>query len=109
MREIYEPFNNVEEVWFWFCNSLQARGDGLRSRSDYPGAERNCEIGDIYRVIKTMRFHNQITNRHLRIMSKWGNIGIAPYYERSAKCSEVKLWDYGMCVLNVYLQNKGIL
>lgn len=25
MREIYEPFDNAEEVWFWFCRSLDAR------------------------------------------------------------------------------------
>ena len=109
MREMYEPFNNVEEVWFWFCHSLQARGDGLRSKSDYPGKPRNCEIGDICRVIKLMKFHQQITNRHLRIMAKWGNMGVAPYYNKAAKRSEVRVWEYGMGVLNVYLQNKGIL
>ena len=37
MREDYEPFDNAEDVWFWFCACIQARGDGLRSRSDYCG------------------------------------------------------------------------
>lgn len=109
MREIYEPFNNAEEVWFWFCCSILARGDGLRSKSDYPGKLRSCEISDIYRIIKQMRLHNEISNRHLRVMSKWGKAGVSPFYERSAKRSEIKLWEYGMCVLDMYLKNKRIL
>ena len=43
MREDYEPFDNAEEVWFWFCQSLEARGDGLRSRCDYSGKIRCLE------------------------------------------------------------------
>ena len=70
MREIYEPFDNAEEVWFWFCRSLDARGDGLRSRSDYPGKCRSIEIGDVSRILKRMRAHGEITNRCLRVMSK---------------------------------------
>ena len=75
MREIYEPFDNAEEVWFWFCRSLDARGDGLRSRSDYPGKCRSIEIGDVSRILKRMRARGEITNRCLRVISKWGMIG----------------------------------
>lgn len=109
MREIYEPFDNAEEVWFWFCRSLDARGDGLRSKSDYPGKRRNIEIGDISRILKRMRARGEITNRCLRIMSKWGTLGTPPYYESKAKRSEIRLWEYGICVLEIYLKTKGIL
>ena len=61
MREIYEPFDNAEEVWFWFCRSLDARGDGLRSRNDYPGKCRSIEIGDVSRILKRMRARGEIT------------------------------------------------
>ena len=88
MREIYEPFDNAEEVWFWFCRSLDARGDGLRSRSDYPG---------------------EITNRCLRVMSKWGMLGTPPYYDGRAKRSEIRLWEYGIGIFDFYLKTKGIL
>lgn len=72
MREIYEPFDNAEEVWFWFCRSLDARGDGLRSRSNYPGKCRSIEIGDVSRILKRMRARGEITNRCLRVMSNGG-------------------------------------
>ena len=76
MREIYEPFDNAEEVWFWFCRSLDARGDGLRSRNDYPGKCRSIEIGDVSRILKRMRARGEITNRCLRVMSKWGMLAV---------------------------------
>ena len=107
--EVYEPFNNAEDVWFWFCRSLLARGDGLRSRSDYPGKKRGCEIGDISRILKTMRQKRLVTNRHLRVMAKWGKLARPPHYESRASCRDVRLWDYGMYVFDYFLRLKGIL
>lgn len=109
MREIFEPFENAEEVWFWFCRSLEARGDGLRSKSDFPGKLRCIEIGDVCRIIKQMRNKSEISGRCLRVMSKWGIIGCPPHYERTAKKSEISLWEEGIYVFNLYLKAKGIL
>ena len=109
MREIYEPFDNAEEGWFWFCRSLDAGGDGLRPRSDYPGKCRSIEIGDVSRILKRMRARGEITNRCLRVMSKWGMLGTPPYYDGRAKRSEIRLWEYGIGIFGFYLENKGIL
>lgn len=109
MSKEVEDFNNAEEVWFWFCHCIMARGDGLRSKSDYPGIPRNCEVGDIHAILKRMKSHHQITNRHLRILSKWGMLNIAPYYDKRAKSSEIRLWEYSIRVLDYYLKIKGII
>lgn len=109
MKDVYEPFDNAEEVWFWFCNSLAARGDGFRSRSDYWGYQRVCEISDIQRIIKNMKMYGQITNRHLRVMSRWGELNTAPYYDRRAKSSEIRLWEEGIRNFEAWLKVKGIL
>lgn len=109
MREDYEPFENAEEVWFWFCNSVTARGDGLRAKGDYLGHIRICEISDIYKIIKKMKSGHYISNRHLRIMSKWGSLSTAPYYDRRAKRSEIALWEEGMRYFEIFLKTKGIL
>ena len=90
MREIYEPFDNAEEVWFWFCRSLDARGD-------------------VSRMLKRMRARGEITNRCLRVMSKWGMLGTPPYYDGRAKRSEIRLWEYGIGIFDFYLKTKGIL
>lgn len=109
MREDYEPFNSAEEVWFWFCASLEARGDGLRSRSDYWGKLRACEISDIYRIIKQMRQYHYLSQRHLRVMTKWGERQISPWYEPRAKRSEIRLWEEAMRCFEAFLINKKIL
>lgn len=109
MLEDYEPFENVEEVWFWFCGCIIARGDGLRCAKDYVGKVRNCEVGDIYRIIKRMKIGHQISNRHLRIMAKWGGLSCPPYYDKRAKRSEIVLWDEGLSILEKYLRDKRII
>lgn len=109
MDDDYEPFENAEEVWFWFCASLQARGSGLRTRCDFVGQPRICEISDVSRIVNKMRRSGSISNRHLRVMSKWGVLHIPPYYDRRAKVSETKLWEYAMNVFEIYLKNQHIL
>ena len=52
MYKQYEAFENAEEVWLWYCACLEARREGLRSRGDYQGPERPCEISDIERIVK---------------------------------------------------------
>lgn len=109
MGNYYEPFENTEEVWFWFCSSVAARRDGWRSKGDYGGKERCCEVSDILRILKKMKSLHQISNRHLRIMTKWGELLTPPYYDKRAKRSEVKLWIEGMRQLRAPLEAKGIL
>ena len=56
-----------------------------------------------------MRYNRQITNRHLRVMFKWGNWECPPYYDSRAKRSEIRLWDESLRVLEIYLREKGII
>ena len=109
MREDFEPFENAEEDWFWFCGCIMARDGGLRSCNDFKGKIRNCEVADIYRIIKKMKLNHQITNRHLRVMVKWGQLECSPYYHYRAKRSEIRLWDEGLHALEGWLLSKGII
>lgn len=109
MIERYEPFENAEEVWFWFCACLQARSDGLRSRTDYTGIQRPCEVGDIYKIIKRLKLNNQLSNRQLRVMYNWGGLHFPPYYDKRAKRSEIALWEAGIKSLEAVLIDKKII
>jgi hypothetical protein len=109
MGTCYEPFESAEEVWFWFCSSMVARNTGLRARGDYGGRERCCEINDIYRIIKRIKMRKHISNRHLRVLVKWGSMSVPPYYERRAKKSEIRLWSEAIGVLEFYFREKGII
>lgn len=109
MLEDYEPFENAEEVWFWYCACQLARGDGLRAKCDYHGHLRICEISDIEKIIKKMHRESSVSNRHLRVMYRWGALFTPPYYDRRAKHSEVSLWEEGIKIFEIYLRQKGII
>ena len=79
------------------------------SCNDFKGKIRNCEVADIYRIIKKMKLNHQITNRHLRVMVKWGQLECSPYYHYRAKRSEIRLWDEGLHALEGWLLSKGII
>ena len=106
----YKDFENAEEIWFWFCNSVTARIGGIRVRfGGYNKYIRKCEISDISRIIKELNMRGLITNRHLRVMSRWGMIGTPPYYDCRAKRSEIRLWEEGVLAFDKSLKQKGIL
>ena len=109
MLEKYEPFDNAEEVWFWFCNIIECSAGGLRSRTDFPGNMRPCEIGDIYMILKQMHFKDHISNRHLRVLSCWGKYQIPPYYDKRAKRSEIRLWEEAIRCFDARLREHKIL
>ena len=67
MHNKYKGFDNAEEVWF--CNIIDNQAGGLRSRTDYPGEPRVCEISDIYLILKKMHIQDKITNRHLLVFT----------------------------------------
>lgn len=108
MRGEYQAFENAEEVWFWFCACLQAR-DGVRSRSDYAGVPRPCEVADISCIIKQLHYERRLSNRHLRVMYRWGAVHCAPYADRRSKRSEIRLWCESMQELEAVFRNKRII
>ncbi|MDD4556770.1 MAG: hypothetical protein PHE89_05555 [Alphaproteobacteria bacterium] len=109
MGRMYEPFENAEEVWFWFCSSLISQEDGWRAMGDYGGKERCCEINDIYRIIKRLKLCHETSNRHLRVALKWGKELTPPYYAKRAKRSEVRIWGEFITALETALKKKGII
>lgn len=109
MTDNYKPFDNAEEVWFWYCNCLVIREDGLRSKGEHNGTPRICEVSDIAKIIKYMRMRSEVSPRHLRVMYRFGALNVPPYYDKRAKNSEVNLWDEGIKIFESYLLAKRII
>ena len=109
MKRNYQPFDNAEEVLFWFCNIIDNQAGGLRSKTNYPGAIRPCELGDIYLILKKMHRYDRISNRHLRVLSHWGQMQYPPYYDKRAKRSEIRLWEEAIRCFEYRLKAQGIL
>ena len=109
MKDCYEKFESVEQAWFWFCRCNSYKQYGVRGIGDCETTKRLCEINDIYRIIKMLRFQNILSNRHLRIMKKWGYEQMCPHRSYGAKRSEELLWAYSMKVLEDVLISKGLV
>lgn len=80
-----------------------------RSRGDYQGPERPCEISDIERIVKYLRRQGKLRLRQLNTMYRWGAMHCSPYYDRRAGRIEVRLWDEGLRCLEPLLRSKGII
>ena len=110
MEDFYEQFDNVEEVWFWFCASERIRLEGGQARREYKNSiPRIIEVADIKRILSRMRRNRQINNRELRTMYRWGGIGCSPYYHKRAKNSEIRMWEKSLKTLEVYLKTIGAI
>jgi hypothetical protein len=109
MKDSCEKFESVEQAWFWFCRCSSYREFGARGIGDCEAKKRLCEINDIYRIIKMLRFQSVLSNRHLRVMKKWGDKQICPHRSYGSKRSEEVLWAYSMRALECVLISKGLL
>ena len=101
----YEPFENAEQVWFWFCGCITTCRGGLRSRTDYPTKQRGIEIGDIQCIIKRLKWSDGV----LKVMFKWGISGYSPHHHCRASKHEERLWDLGIRELEARLIAKEVL
>ena len=101
----YEPFENAEQIWFWFCGCLLAHEGGLRSRTDYPTKQRGIEVGDIQCIIKKLGWSKGM----LKVMFKWGGLGYSPHHQNRASKREEWFWDLGIKELEGQLLAKEIL
>jgi len=101
-----EPFEDVEQAWFWTMAALRARRDGASSgRGLVP---RPCEPDDIIRCLDQLYRRRRIDLAHARILSLWGERQIAPG-AGSASSHDAALWQEALGRLDWLLRCKGIV
>ena len=81
MREIYEPFDNAEEVWFWFCRSLDAhpvvKGPGGRAAfqkrlsGQVPQHRNRRRFADFETNARPRRNNQPLSARHVQMGDAW--------------------------------------
>ena len=81
----------------------------FRKADNYPTLPRKCETSDIYRIVRRMRASGEISNRHLKIMYKYGVLLTSPWSVRSSSKMDIILWSEAMHSLEKYLIIKEIL
>jgi len=102
-----EPFESVEDAWFWccFCDMQKGVGRSHASSSRVPP----CETSDIFIVIKRLVEEKSLFQRHLRVLSRYGLKQVSPYMADDSTEEEKNLWKEAMTRLWRPLYNKGIV
>ncbi len=106
----YQDFLGVEDAWFWFCGVIIMRNEagGLKKQAEVL-VPRVCDYHQMHKLIKEMRLKGLLTNKHLRVMSDWGQRFCSPLYEKRAKYSEKMIWQDAMFLLEKNMIEKGYL
>ena len=103
------PFQTVEEAWFWFICSVEAREQGAvpgRSRGALP---RPCEPIDIYRVLERLHRNRRLRFEHFQILNTFGRRHMAPEPFRRHEARAHQLWKEAMKELDTVLQRRGVV
>ncbi|GAB6052875.1 hypothetical protein JCM17960_16950 [Magnetospira thiophila] len=107
VREI-EPFQDVEQVWFWFIHHQQTRREGARFdkllRTDRP-----CDPDDIYVIVMKLLRMGKIAAHHLRVLMDFGLAGRPPDPRSRSEEIPARFWDEALDRMVTPLRLKGIL
>lgn len=104
-----QPFNSVDEAWFWTMAALQARREGARYVANQCQVQRPCEPDDVVKCLDTLYRRRRIDLVHARILRIWGERQIAPCPRVPGERSDWRLWREALDRLEWPLRVKGII
>ena len=104
-----EPFESVEESWFWFVNANEARNSGVRYVAGIGKAIRPCEPADMIMILQRLYRGRKLTINHLRVLKHYGARGYAPdkYFYKEKRAWFI--WKEAMNKLRPVLEKKKII
>ena len=104
-----QPFDTVEDAWFWTMSALTARRDGARIVSGAGLVSRPCEPDDVVKCLDRLYRHRRIDLHHARILRIWGERRQAPDPRQPREAADWRLWREAMSRLDWPLRVKGIV
>lgn len=87
-----QPFQNAEEVWFWFVQANQAKLDGARISATASKIKRPCEPIDILRIMDRLHRDQRLTIEHFKVLRFYGLRQEAPDPWRPREAKAALLW-----------------
>lgn len=102
-------FSCAEDAWIWCCRcKLELDGGNKNNKKRQEYIPRPCETIDIYCVIKSLERKGAISQKHIKIMVKFG-LKLAPPSKKNANNVEIDLWNKAMEKLDEPLRKKRIV
>jgi hypothetical protein len=100
-----EPFETVEDAWFWTMGALASRRDGASSSA--ASVPRPCEPDDVVKALDGLYRQRRIDLMHAHILRIYGERQVRPDAEKEA--GDLRLWREAMTRLEWPLRVKGIV
>lgn len=104
-----QPFDSVEQAWFWFIQAQQARVDGARFMAGAGLIPRPCEPIDILQALDGLYRARKLTMDHLLVLRHYGRRMISPDPRRAKEIRGYRLWTEGLNALSQVLEAKKIV
>ena len=104
-----EPFDTVEEVWFWFIAAQQAKNDGARITAGAGMTTRPCEPVDIINILNRLYRQRRLTMDHILVLRHYGRRNMPPDLRRVKEARAHYLWEEALDRLEPVFESKGIL
>ncbi len=104
-----DPFESVEELWFWFVAANQAQLDGAQLGAGISAYNRPCLPSDIFTILNRLHRNRRLLREHLLVLRHYGKRQLAPdpYHPKEARAASI--WKEAMGVLEDVLISKGIV
>ena len=100
------PFQDAEEVWLWFCYCEASSKDG---RSAGCSTARPCETSDVAIILKRLVSEKKISQRHLKVLSRFGLAQLPPHPQSGDSAEECHLWREALAFFDPIFRIKGIV
>lgn len=108
-NDVFQPFDSVEDAWFWFVTAQQARSDGARYQSGVGLVRRPCEPVDILKVLDHLYRKRRLLRDHLLVLRHYGRRHMAPDPRRKKEERAFQLWSEAFERMRPILERKGIV
>ncbi len=82
-----EPFESVEQAWFWFIQAQQARNDGARIGAGLGLVARPCEPADILKILDRLYRNRRLQMDHLLVLRHYGRRQMPPDPRRTRRAA----------------------
>ncbi len=109
LKDEAEPFEDVQQAWFWFINANQAKNDGAQIIAGEGLVQRPCEPNDILNILNRLYRNRRLLIDHLRVLRFYGVRMMPPDPYRPKEITASKLWDEAMDMLEEIFISKGIV
>ncbi len=103
------PFQDVEEAWFWAVRGHDAFMDGARPVAGRAENPKPCEARDIMVVLSRIIRRGGLSRRHVEVLFRYARRDFPPDDRLPKEAADALLWREALAELAPVLWQKGLV